>query len=321
MDRNPDKKLIRFDWAIKRLLRDKANPTVLEGFLTSLLGKEIKIVDFIESEGNRGRHDEKSNRVDIVAKDANNSMILIEVQNETEDEYFHRILFGTARSIIDHVKIGDNYQKVPKIYSVNIVYFDLGDRSDYVYHGFTEFRGLHNGQPLLLRDKMKKKFEVAAPGEILPEYYILLANDFDKWSKTPLDQWMYFLSTSTIPEDADAPGLAEAREQLSVDRLSPEERRAYYTHLDNMRSLVSAVESAYSDGEWEGMKQGLAQGIAQGMAEGIEKGMAEGIEKGREQEKWENARNLYLNGVPLETISSALSLPLEDLKSLPGKRP
>ena len=39
-----EKNVIRFDWAIKRLLRDKANPVVLEGFLTSLLGKQVKIV-------------------------------------------------------------------------------------------------------------------------------------------------------------------------------------------------------------------------------------------------------------------------------------
>lgn len=30
---------IRFDWAMKRLLRNKANYAVLEGLLTTLLGK------------------------------------------------------------------------------------------------------------------------------------------------------------------------------------------------------------------------------------------------------------------------------------------
>ena len=37
------KKLIRFDWAIKRLLRIKANFVVLEGFLSELLFDDIKI--------------------------------------------------------------------------------------------------------------------------------------------------------------------------------------------------------------------------------------------------------------------------------------
>ena len=46
---------ISFDWAMKRLLRNKANFVVLEGFLTTLLGTEIKIDKIIESEGNQDR--------------------------------------------------------------------------------------------------------------------------------------------------------------------------------------------------------------------------------------------------------------------------
>jgi hypothetical protein len=37
------KKLIRFDWAVKKLLRNKANFVVLEGFLSELLFDDIKI--------------------------------------------------------------------------------------------------------------------------------------------------------------------------------------------------------------------------------------------------------------------------------------
>ena len=41
---------IRFDWAIKRLLRQKVNFGVLEGFLTVFLGEKITIVELLESE-------------------------------------------------------------------------------------------------------------------------------------------------------------------------------------------------------------------------------------------------------------------------------
>lgn len=46
-------KYIRFDWAIKRLLRQKANFDVLEGFLTVFIGERITIVELLESEGNQ----------------------------------------------------------------------------------------------------------------------------------------------------------------------------------------------------------------------------------------------------------------------------
>lgn len=59
---------IRFDWAIKRLLRQKANFRVLEGFLTVFLNEPIKIVDILESEGNQQQANDKFNRVVIKAK-------------------------------------------------------------------------------------------------------------------------------------------------------------------------------------------------------------------------------------------------------------
>ena len=46
------KKHIRFDWAAKKLLRDKANFDILEGFLSELLKEEIKIEGLLESESN-----------------------------------------------------------------------------------------------------------------------------------------------------------------------------------------------------------------------------------------------------------------------------
>ena len=59
---------ISFDWALKRLLRDKANFDVLEGFLSTLLETEIKIHRLLESEGNKNRDDAKYNRVDLLAE-------------------------------------------------------------------------------------------------------------------------------------------------------------------------------------------------------------------------------------------------------------
>ena len=77
-------KCIRFDWAIKRLLRQKANFDVLEGFLTVFIGEKITIVEILESEGNQSRSDDKFNRVDIKAKHDKGEIIIIEVQNMRE---------------------------------------------------------------------------------------------------------------------------------------------------------------------------------------------------------------------------------------------
>jgi len=41
------RKLVSFDWALKRLLRSKANYEVLEGFLSELLKGDIEILEIL----------------------------------------------------------------------------------------------------------------------------------------------------------------------------------------------------------------------------------------------------------------------------------
>ena len=44
MKAKKQRKLITFDWAMKRLLRSKANFDILEGFLSELLDEDIDLV-------------------------------------------------------------------------------------------------------------------------------------------------------------------------------------------------------------------------------------------------------------------------------------
>ncbi len=291
---------IRFDWAMKRLLRDKANHRVLEGLLTSLLGKEIRIKALLESESNRQYEENKQNRVDILAENSEGEKILIEIQNETEDSYFHRMLFGTSRLVSEYLQKGQDYGKTVKVYSVNIVYFDLGTGDDDVYIGTTEFRGLHTGTLLELPKAWAEKYNASKVHELFPEYYVLRVNNFDRWSRTPLDQWMYFLSTGLIPDDATAPGLETVRERMRVDLLSAAQREDYYAYLDSMVSTRSMVETAHNEGLWEGKLIGR------------EEGMKIGMEKAR----IEMAVNLKKAGISLETIAAVTGLSSEKIEQL-----
>ena len=119
--------LIRFDWAMKRLLRDKSNYVVLEGFLSTLLEEDVHICKFLESESNQADASDKFNRADILAEDSKGELLIIEVQNNRELDYFHRILYGVSKTIAEYIGLGDAYSKVRKVYSINIVYFDLGE--------------------------------------------------------------------------------------------------------------------------------------------------------------------------------------------------
>ena len=138
-------KYIRFDWAVKRMLRDKANFAVLEGLITVMTGEQVKIVEILESEGNQESAADKFNRVDIKAKNDKGDIIIVEVQLTRQLYYLQRMLYGVSKAITEHIEIGNKYDKVKKVYSINIVYFDLGKSNDYLYHGRTVFTGAHTG--------------------------------------------------------------------------------------------------------------------------------------------------------------------------------
>ncbi len=315
---------IRFDWAMKRLLRDKANFSVLEGLLTTLLNEQITITRMLESESNQESEYDKHNRVDMLAENSKGELILIEVQNNNEYAYFQRMLFGTSKLVTEYIKRGDGYEKIRKIYSVNIVYFALGSGSDYVYHGTTEFRGLHNNELLKLTPFQCERFQVDHVSQLFPEYYILRVNDFNRWSKTPLEQWIYFLNTGEIPDDASAPGLTEARKKLQLDKLSKKELDAYYRHLDNVVILRDNITTEREEGRAEGRAEGLAEGRAEGLAEGRAEGLAEGREMGMQEgrtegarkEKMEIARRMKAMNVTVETIMAVTGLLQSDIEAL-----
>ena len=260
---------IRFDWAIKRLLRQKANFDVLDGFLTVFLNQKVKVIEILESESNQQDSTDKFNRVDIKAKDEKGDIIIVEVQNTTELYYLERILYGVAKAITEHIDLGNSYKEVKKIYSISILYFDLGKGSDYLYVGQNNFIGVHTKDQLQVNAKEKGTIVKKSPSDIFPEYILVRVNEFNKVAVTPLEEWIDYLKNGEIRPDTQAPGLQEARKKLQYYSMNDADRLAYDKHIDSVMIQNDVLESARDEG--------LAQGMAQGMAQGIEKGMAQGI--------------------------------------------
>ncbi|MDR0894683.1 MAG: Rpn family recombination-promoting nuclease/putative transposase [Prevotellaceae bacterium] len=320
-------KYIRFDWAIKSLLRNKANAVVLEGLLTTLLGEKMTIQKFLESESNQEDQFDKHNRVDILVEDSHGKLFIIEIQNNNEYAYFQRILFGTSKLVTEYVNRGEGYDNIRKIYSINILYFDLGHGKDYVYHGKTEFRGIHSGDLLELSPFQRQKFNVSEVSALYPEYYILKVDGFVRQPENWLEEWVRYLNTDEIPDNATAPGLVEAREMLRISQMSKNEQRAYWRHVDNVNLLKSNVYTERGEGRLEGRAEGLEEGRAEGRAEGRVEGRVEGIEIGRTMERQESERKIVaekyqiaLNfkrlGLPTDTIAQATGLTQEQIEEL-----
>ena len=245
--------LISFDWAMKRLLRQKANFVILEGFLSELLRQDIKIKSMGESESNSEDEKDKFNRVDILAYTDSDEIILVELQVSFEADYFQRMLYGTSKTLIEHIKISQKYKSIKKIYSVSIVYFDLGQGKDYVYHGATNFYGLHDQTDKLeLSEKQKKHLPQSAIQDIYPEYYVLKVNTFDDLAKDNLDEWIYFLKNNEILDGFHAKGLNEAKEIMQTYKMDEQERQKYKIHIENLRYEMSMLDTAKVEGILEG---------------------------------------------------------------------
>ena len=323
--------LIRFDWAMKRLLRQKANFTVLEGLLSVLLKEQVKIINIKESESNQSHSNDKFNRVDILVENHHGELLIIEIQNSEEVDYFLRMLYGVSKVITEHISKGDPYSKVRKVYHINIVYFRLGEGADYVYYGSTEFRGIHNNDLLQLTNEQKEFFAVERNHvkdvkDLYPGYYILCVENFDKVAENSLDEWMYYLKNNAIPAGFKAPGLEEARERLQYDALSEEEKLDYDHHLSQRLYEQNAINTAAFKGHFKGKAEGLAKGKAERnrLKAKLETAQAEKeaaqAEKEETQAKLEVAQaekeaaqknvviNSHVAGLSLETISSITGL-------------
>ncbi|MFI3321196.1 MAG: Rpn family recombination-promoting nuclease/putative transposase [Rikenellaceae bacterium] len=310
------KDYIRFDWAMKKLLRKKANFGILEGFLTTLLNERIIIKNLLESESNQESYDDKQNRVDLLAENSKGELIIIEVQGNRANDYFQRMLFATSKLVTEYIKKGENYDEIKKIYSVNIVYFSLGEGRDVVYQGKTEFRGIHHNDLLELSQYHQQLFDVDSVSSLYPEYYILKVNDFDSVAKTPLDEWILYLKTGELSEDASAPGLDEVRDNLKLESFTREEFNRYQKQVMDAVSDDKNLFWQIDEADFNGHKRGLAEGIEQGIKKGRQEGIEAGIEQGKQKSIINIAKNMKLNGLKSDIISQITGLSIEEIKKL-----
>ncbi|HBX53783.1 MAG: hypothetical protein A2275_01765 [Bacteroidetes bacterium RIFOXYA12_FULL_35_11] len=282
------KNLIRFDWAVKRLLRNKANFGILEGFLSELLGEDIKIENILESETNKDYKEDKLTRVDLLVKNTKGELIIIEIQNNREHDYLLRILFGTSKILLENMDEGMKYSEIKKVISVNIVYFDLGQGEDYIYHGTTSFIGLNKKDVLKLSQEQQLLYKTEIVAKLYPEYYVIKVNQFNDIAKNTLDEWVYFLKKEEIKDEFKAKGLKQAKEELNILKLSENERKDYEHFIEQVRYEESLIVSNYKVGEL----------------------------KGKKTEKIEIAKSLLKSGVAIDIIINSTGLSKEEINKL-----
>ena len=321
---------IRFDWAAKYMLRNKADFAIFEGLISVLVKDKVTIVELLDTESNKETKDDKYNRVDIKAKNSKGEIILVEIQQTREHDYLQRMIYGVAKTITEHMSSGQRYENVKKVFSINILYFNLGEGEDYLYHGQTRLQGVHTNDSLKLTDYERDDLHVLSPDQVFPEYFVIRVNVFDKEKIDGyLEEWMDYLKNERIRPDTTAPGLQEARQRLDLLMMSDAERRRYERDLDTLvrdtdvmrTQLMEAEIKGRKKGEKIGMEKGLEKGEKIGMEKGMEKGEKIGLEKGRaegekigaKKVKTEMARKLKSKGFGIAEIAELTGMSEADI--------
>ena len=297
------KQLIRFDWAMKKLFRDKANYDILEGFLSELLGEDVLIQSIKDSESNKDRKNDKHNRVDILAEDSKGELVIIEVQNSKEFDYLHRILYGTSKAIVENMTAGASYSEIKKIISITIAYFDLGQGQDYVYHGKNAFVGIHKGDMLGLSLKQKDLYSKSEVHQIFPEYYLIKVDQFNEKINDKLDEWIYFLKTGAVKDNFTAKGLAAAKVKMAQLQMTDDEYQEYQYYIKDLRDLASYQYNRKIE-------------IQDELQEASETGMAKGLIEG----KIEMIIEMYNEGVPIGQIAKIAKQTEEEIEQIINSR-
>ncbi len=248
-------KHIRFDWAVKKMLRDKANFDILEGFLSELLKEEIKIEGILESESNQEDETDKFNRVDLYVENSKKEHIIIEIQNTRELDYLMRMLFATSKSVTEYLELGKPYAEIKKVIAISIVYFGLGKGDDYIYKGQTKFKGLHTNNELQLTKAQKELLKKPTIQEAFPEYYLIQTTKFNDIINDNLDEWIYFFKNSVVLDNFDAKGMKEVRAKLKVLNMSDDERKRYDKFLEGLSTEASIAQTLQIEAEERGAKK------------------------------------------------------------------
>ena len=290
-----ERTIISFDYAIKTVLRDKENFDVLEGFLSELMKRKVTILDILESESNKVDKDGKTNRVDLKARMDTGEVAIFEIQYSGQADFFGKALYGVSKAIVEQISAGEDYN-IKKIYSINIAYFELDTKREYMFHAdMLNFKGVNYDEqiPFSLYDTLTPP----TPKEhIHPEYYLILPKKFDEQIRSKFDEWIYTLKNSVVKNEFSAAGLQEAGEKLDMLKMTKEEREAYEKFLINRQSVDSAIRTAK----------------AEGVVEGIEIGKTEG----KMEEKLDIAKEMKTDGMPIEKIAKFTGLPAAEIEKL-----
>ena len=292
MNGDSDKPLISFDYAIKYLLKDKGDYSIVEGFISALLKtigyKDVKIVALLETESNKEDSKSKRSLADVIVEDEDHHKYIIEIERNVKDSFIHKSCFNTSRLIVDNLAQREDYTQIVKVFHISLLYFPVGQGA--IYHGKTIIHEIETNEKLSVHIRNQETQQIFDATDILPEYFYISVPLFNDRLEKEIDDWLYVMKYDNIPVKFHSPYMQQVAEKLSILKMTPTERANYSYYrkkLYNDRDELQAAE-------------------------------ARGVDKGKAERNIEVAKNLLQAGVSISVIALSTGLSpaeIEQLKS------
>ena len=291
-----DKPLVSFDYAIKYLLKDKGDYSIVEGFISALLKtkgyKDIKIIALLESESNKEDSKSKRSLADLIVEDEDHHKYIIEIERNLKDSFIHKSLFNTSRLIVDNLAQREDYTQIIKIFHISLLYFPIGNGNGSIYHGKTIIHEIETNEKLSVHITNQKTGEIFDATNILPEYFYISVPLFNDRLEKEIDDWLYIMKYDEVPNNYHSPYMAQVAEKLSILKMTPAERERYSYYQKKLYSDRDELQAAEAKGE--------ARGEARGKAE----------------ERIEIAKAMLLDGDSAERVAKITGLPITEIEQL-----
>ena len=290
------------DLTFKRVFGE--HPDLVMSLLNALLpltaDQEITDIEYLPSEMVPENPLRKNSIVDVRCKDKQGRQFIVEMQMIWSPEFKQRVLFNASKAYVRQMSVGEQYELLQPVYSLNLVNEIFEPELEGYYH---HYQMIHVENSDKVIDGLQLIF-VELP-KFTPHSYS---------EKRMQVLWLRYLTeindeTREVPEELMAnPEVKKAVDALEVSAFTDAQLAGYEKFWD----IISVEKTLYNSAERRGMEKGMAEGMEKGMEKGIEKG----IEKGMAEERHLIALNMKKQDVSFELISQCTGLSIKEIELL-----
>lgn len=274
------------DLTFKRVFGE--HPDLVMSLLNALLpltaGQEITDIEYLPSKMVPENPLRKNSIVDVRCKDKEGRQFIVEMQMIWSPEFKQRVLFNASKAYVRQMNVGEQYELLQPVYSLNLVNEIFEPSLEGYYH---HYQMIHVENSDKVIDGLQLIF-VELP-KFTPHSYS---------EKKMQVLWLRYLTeinekTREVPEELMANSeVKKAVNALEISAFTDAQLAGYEKFWD----IISVEKTLYNSAERRGMAQGMAQGKA--------------------EERHLIAINLKKQGVSFEIISQCTGLPVKEIELL-----